>query len=902
MAKKAFIYRLIPSMTKISMTIKNKIILLATSLILLTVGFFVTGIVGLNQVHKAEGEGEFADKIQDSFQELRILFEQNLMGPHDYLIHGNIDEKRIFLEDYKNLIVKMNSLKRQIKNNKDKYNPDSEKALKNAENKLLLINEKLPEFKIKVLEIFGLEFPKETNSYKAGFYMEEMDLFSRGLENDLKDEGKVLLKLSDQARDRIRAIHSHVDNLFILFGLVSLFIGITLSYYLIQSITCRIDGLIKTSRKIQGGDLTIRAEVLKNDEICELASSFNKMVDELVNTQEYISSILQGSGDAMCVIDKDFTILKTNNQMRKLIGKPDEEILYKKCYEHHCGKLCRTEGCVLKRILRGEDRVELETVKGSKHSGNIPVDLIATPLKRGGEVIGVIESFRDISGRKRIEKEIRRAHEDLNQIFNTSVPLSVIDKDYTIIRVNNTFCDYFALTPDETIGKKCYDIWGNQSCHTPQCAIKKILNDEERCEYEINKHLDDGRDISCLVTAVSYKDLEGNIIGIVENFTDLTEKKKMERDVINLQKLESIGILAGGIAHDFNNILTPIVGNINLMMIYTDAKDKTFEFLQEAEKATKQAKMLTQQLLTFAKGGAPIMKTASIQQIIEEQVTFALRGSNSKSSFFIADDLWPVKIDEGQIGRVINNLIINADQAMPEGGTIKIQAENVTLGPEQIVSLVEGEYVKLTIEDQGVGISPNYLDKIFDPYFTTKQQGSGLGLATCYSIVKRHNGHITAESQVGIRTAFHIYLPASEKKIQKNKDKDMAPIPGKGKVLVMDDERAIRVLAANMLKMLGYEVQTAEDGFKAVELYTKARESDCSFDAVIIDLTVPGGMGGKETIKKLLEIDPGVKAIIASGYSNKSIMADYQKFGFKGVISKPYQMQQLSELLHSVIS
>jgi len=325
MAKKAFIYRLIPSMTKINMTIKNKIILLATSLILLIVGFFVTGMVGLNQVHIAKEKGEFADKIQDSFLELRILFEQNLMGPHDYLIHGNIvgniEEKKIFLEGYNTLIENMSSLTREIKNKKNTYGPDFEKSLKNAKNKLLLISEKLPEFKIKVLEIFDLEFPKETNSYKAGFYMEEMDLFSRGLENDLKDEGKVLVKLSEQARDRMQVIHSHVDNLFILFGLISLFIGISLSYYLIQSITGRIDRLIKTSRKIQGGDLTIRAEVQKNDEICELAFSFNKMVDELVNTQEYISSILQGSGDAMCVIDKDFTILKTNNQMRKLMGK-----------------------------------------------------------------------------------------------------------------------------------------------------------------------------------------------------------------------------------------------------------------------------------------------------------------------------------------------------------------------------------------------------------------------------------------------------------------------------------------------------------------------------------------------------------------------------------------------------
>ena len=296
------------------------------------------------------------------------------------------------------------------------------------------------------------------------------------------------------------------------------------------------------------------------------------------------------------------------------------------------------------------------------------------------------------------------------------------------------------------------------------------------------------------------------------------------------------------------------------------------------------------------------MKTTSITQIIKEQVNFALRGSNSKSTFSIDDDLWSVKIDEGQIGRVINNLIINADQAMPEGGIIKIGAENVTLGPEQILTLAEGEYVKLTIEDQGVGISPSHPGKIFDPYFTTKQQGSGLGLATCYSIIKKHNGHITAESQIGSGTTFYIYLPASEKKIQKNKKEAMSPIPGKGKIPVMDDEQAVRILAVNMLKMFGYEVQTAEDGFKAVELYTKARESNKSFDAVIIDLTIPGGMGGKETIKTLLEIDPGVKAIVASGYSNSPIMADYKKFGFLGVISKPYQMQKLSELLHEVTS
>ncbi len=398
-------------------------------------------------------------------------------------------------------------------------------------------------------------------------------------------------------------------------------------------------------------------------------------------------------------------------------------------------------------------------------------------------------------------------------------------------------------------------------------------------------------------------DKSGNVIGVVLVFRDITERQRMEEELQKAQKLESLGILAGGIAHDFNNVLTGILGNIMLAKAHTKPEHKVYERLTEAEKACLRAKDLSQQLLTFSRGGAPIKKIASVRELLRDAVPFALSGSNVRCEFTVTDDLWPVEIDTGQIGQVINNLIINANQAMPEGGIIKVRAENMVTDAGQALPLKEGRYVKISIEDHGIGITKKHLPKIFDPYFTTKGKGKGLGLSVAYSIVKKHNGYIDVESKLGVGTTFFIYLPASEHSPAiKEKEKEMNRIfKGMGRILMMDDEEIIRDVAGEILRHMGYSVEFAKDGVEAIELYKIAKESGEPFDAVIMDLTVPGGMGGKEAIGKLLEIDPAVKAIVSSGYSNDPVMANFRRYGFRDVVAKPYRIKELGETLHGLL-
>jgi len=392
------------------------------------------------------------------------------------------------------------------------------------------------------------------------------------------------------------------------------------------------------------------------------------------------------------------------------------------------------------------------------------------------------------------------------------------------------------------------------------------------------------------------------ITGMVLIFRDITGKRKMEEELLKTQKLESIGILASGIAHDFNNILTAILGNVSLAKMHWHPRE-VIERLTDVERALVRAKELTQQLLTFSKDRAPTVKTTSIARLLKESASFALSGSRAKCEFSLPGDLWVVEIDEGQISQVIDNIVINADQAMPEGGIVKVVAENVVIGTEDFLPLKAGNYVKVSIEDRGIGIPEENLQKIFDPYFTTKQKGSGLGLAVSHSIIKNHNGHIAVESRLGIGSTFHIYLPAFPDRIlpDEKEEKEELPITGNGKILVMDDEEAIRDLACKILDKFGYEVAVAIDGAEAIELYKEAKESNSPFDAVIMDLTIPGGIGGKEAIYMLREIDPEVKAIVSSGYSNDPILTDFRSYGFNGVISKPYGIKELNAVLSNVI-
>jgi signal transduction histidine kinase/CheY-like chemotaxis protein len=395
--------------------------------------------------------------------------------------------------------------------------------------------------------------------------------------------------------------------------------------------------------------------------------------------------------------------------------------------------------------------------------------------------------------------------------------------------------------------------------------------------------------------------LVSDYIGQVTTITALQSRITEWNEMLRTQKLESLGVLAGGIAHDFNNILTAIMGNISLIKMGVSPGEKIFARLSAAEKASMRAVDLTQQLLTFSKGGAPVKKTTSVSDLIRDSASFALRGSNVNCEFRFPEEVLPAEVDEGQISQVINNLVINANQAMPEGGTIKISAEIISPGEEQRTSLPDENYVMITIEDHGTGISKEHLNNIFDPFFTTKQKGSGLGLAVSYSIIKNHDGCIDVESELGKGTVFRIYLPSSQKQISSRNEEEDEPIEGKGNILVMDDEEIVRVAIGEMLEDLGYTVTFARDGAEAITLYKRAKESGPSFDVVIMDLTVPGGMGGKEAVKELSAEDPEVKVIVSSGYSQNPVMSDYRKYGFVGVITKPYRIRQLSEEVDRVI-
>ena len=397
------------------------------------------------------------------------------------------------------------------------------------------------------------------------------------------------------------------------------------------------------------------------------------------------------------------------------------------------------------------------------------------------------------------------------------------------------------------------------------------------------------------------KDCKGNIMGVVLVFRDITEKRRAERELLKADKLESLGVLSGGIAHDFNNILTSILGNISIARMFAKPGDKIFERLEEAENDCVRARVLTQKILTFSRGGAPIMKTAFISELLRDSAGFALSGSNVRCEFSIPDDLWRIEVDEGQIAQAISNLIINASQAMPGGGVINLLAENIVVDERQGIPLNNGGYVKISVTDHGIGIPKEHFQQIFDPYYTTKRGGSGLGLAIAYSIVKRHNGYIDVKSIPGKETTFSIYLPASPKEALAEKESGEKIRGGKGKILVMDDEKMIRDVVGDMLGILGYEAGFAKDGAEAVELYKKAEQSVRPFDAVIMDLTVPGGMGGKEAVRKLAEIDPEVKAIVSSGYSDDPVMADFRKYGFSNVVAKPYNIKELGDALYEVL-
>ncbi|MCU0692664.1 MAG: PAS domain S-box protein [Polyangiaceae bacterium] len=412
----------------------------------------------------------------------------------------------------------------------------------------------------------------------------------------------------------------------------------------------------------------------------------------------------------------------------------------------------------------------------------------------------------------------------------------------------------------------------------------------------------DGHGVACAERAAPIRDGKGAVIGAVVVFHDVTQEQQLQASLQRSAKLESLGVLAAGIAHDFNNLIGGLWGYIELARESCPQGHQTRGYLDQAVLAFDRAKALTHQLLTFAKGGVPVRQAGSIAQLVRQSTEFALSGSAISCSFDFAPDLWSVDHDKHQLAQVIDNIIINAKQAMPLGGRIVLRAHNVVVGPGGFANLPGGRYVRLSISDPGVGMPKELLSNIFDPFFSTKHQGSGLGLTTAYAIVRNHDGTIEAESEPGQGSTFHVYLPASEQaEVDRVSAAGLPVHEGSGVVVVMDDDTVIRKVLSEMLSSMGYRVVETTDGREAIDAVTKLMQQGSPLVGVILDLTVRGGPGGLEAIGEIRRIAPTLPVVASSGYSEDAVIADPFRFGFTASLSKPFRMEDLGAVLHRTI-
>jgi PAS domain S-box-containing protein len=628
--------------------------------------------------------------------------------------------------------------------------------------------------------------------------------------------------------------------------------------------------------------------------------------EALRESEEKFRSIFDKANDGILIADvstKKFTV--ANKTICEMLGYSMAEIMNLSIRDIHPGE-------ELPRVLAEFDMQP----RGEKAvAGNVPVlrrdgsvfyaDIGTTTITLGGErfAIGI---FHDITERRKMEEALRNSREFIGSILDTvDDAFIVVDKHYTIVLANSAYSTQESMPVRDIIGRHCFEIShkSDKPCFErgEECAVRHSFEKGEPHACVHRHYNKDGGIIYVETKSYPLKDASGGVISAIEVIKNITDKHLLEEQLLRTQKLEAVGLLAGGIAHDFNNLLQGVFGSISLARMFSEKEGRVSEMLEGAEAALNQARNLTKQLLTFSKGGEPVKRVISLSSVIHNAVKFALSGSNVNYRLSLDDDLRPVEADEGQINQVMHNIVLNAGEAMPDGGTINIEVRNVTLDAKSSLPLSKGSYVQIAIGDSGTGIPDSHLSRIFDPYFTTKRKGSGLGLTTSYSIIKKHGGLLDVKSQLGLGSIFFIYLPASEEETllpEKARGEDV--LTGRGRILVMDDEEVVRTVACHMIEGLGYEVDPAENGEQAVGKYSDAMKTGRPFDAVILDLTVRGGMGGRETIKRMVEMDPAVRAIVSSGYSADTIAADYKNYGFKAVLVKPYELEELGRVLHSL--
>jgi len=664
------------------------------------------------------------------------------------------------------------------------------------------------------------------------------------------------------------------------------------------------------NRRKDGGLITINlkltplvnspGQVLGYVGVSENITKRKQAEEALRQSQEMFRLVISHIPQAVFWKDRELKYLGCNKTMCEIIGiDTPKDIIGKTDYDHSATKDQAELYRKCDRQVMDSGRPELHIEEQIRRADGTEawVDTNKVPFyDTGGKIMGILGTFEDITERRRAERELRESEARNRAILNAQPDVMFMQsRDGTFLDCHAADIDRLFAPPQEFLGKKMQDIFPEDFTAILLDLIEQVLITGEIKIYEYELSIaGQARYFETRIVPCG----EDQVLSIIR---DITERKLMEEEIINARKLESLGTLAGGIAHDFNNILAAILGNVSYSRTLVEEGSELYETQVEVEAACLRAQGLTNQLLTFSRGGKPVKEVIRIGALLKEVTEFALHGSSVICRFEIADDLWPVEADRGQLGQVMSNLVINAYQAMADGGEMEVRAGNVELKEGTIPALEAGRYVKIEVADKGVGIPAEHLGKIFDPYFSTKQKGSGLGLATIYSIINKHSGLIRAESNPGVGTTFIFYLSASNEE-PKDEGKRDEIIHGEGRLLLMDDEEMVRNMAMSLISKLGYEVVIASDGTQAVEKYREAKLSGKPFAAVILDLTVKGGMGGKKALEKLKEIDPGVKAIVSSGYSIDQVMSDHIGVGFAGMIAKPYSLAKMSRILWKVIN
>ena len=760
------------------------------------------------------------------------------------------------------------------------------------------------------------------------------------LDDVVKDIILMQKELNDQIK--IKLLYS----ILIIVGIVLLFL------FLLNLLTRKLKNdfklFISFFNKTAHSKEEINRNLVQFAELDQMAINANGMLHEKIRAQQNLLSekerlfvTIRSIGDAVITTDTSGNVdlmnivaeQLTGWQNREAKGKPLTDIfkivnaLTRKIVENPVAQVLESgniAGLANHTILISKDRTEFQIADS------------AAPIKNtNDEISGVVLVFRNVTQEYQMRKELQQSEKSYRDLFNEN-PLSLWEEDFTEVKElldgikeeeKTVSKEYFDENPDffkECLSKikilnfnkvtlnllkydnekilmdNIYSLFNENSHNTFKNEFVAIANNQISFSEESELIRSDGQIIPVIIQISASENYKKVIVSIA----DITKLKRAEEELQKMNKLKSVGNLAGGIAHDFNNILMGLFGNISIAKTELDDDHPSLKYLIDAEKSMNRATRLTKQLLTFAKGGAPIKENVSINQLAKDVINFDLSGSNVKLVFNQPDDLWMAEVDGGQMQQVFSNLTINAKQAMPDGGCIYVTFENVVISTELLPQLTAGKYIKVIVRDEGSGIEQKYLNRVFDPYFSTKQTGSGLGLATVYSVIQKHGGFISVESELGKGTMFTLYLPASQtthKSEKKQPEEKSITINPKTKILVMDDEEMILKVTSKMLKTIGFSVGTATDGKKAIEMYKQSMDDGNPFDIIIMDLTIPGGMGGVEANKELLSIDPHVKTIVSSGYAENQTSANYAEHGFKGVISKPYDISQLQNVLNRIL-